>query len=101
MPKIYTWFELNPHSYVPNGGHGHAMDEAGNYLASHYSSNISWAKHDIGASSDWHHEAYRAAHPEGFEIIWLGDTPATDAGWVKAWEINQAQQAQDIGHALP
>jgi len=50
-----------------------AYAEDGTYLAFHCSSNIVWAKHDIGIGSTWKHDKYKAKYPEGYELIWLDE----------------------------
>lgn len=52
------------------------LSEDGIALASHASSTIEWAKHDIGVTSDWQHETYRKAYPDGYEVIWVDDPQA-------------------------
>lgn len=49
------------------------LSEDGVVLAGHCSSHVAWAKHDIGVTSDWKHENYREAYPNGFEVIWVDD----------------------------
>lgn len=51
-----------------------AMCEDGHVLAEHFSSNVSWAHHDIGITSDWQHDKYSTHCPYGFELIWI-ETP--------------------------
>ena len=40
-------------------------------IASHWSSNEDFAKHDIGLTSDWKHEIYKQEFPEGYELEWV------------------------------
>ena len=46
-----------------------AIDETGKVLATHVSSNESWAAHDLGMAlgSTRKHEHYNEAHPTGWE----------------------------------
>lgn len=46
-----------------------ARTEDGKWLASHISSNESWARHDIGLTSDRKHDAYRACYPNGYDLV--------------------------------
>lgn len=39
-------------------------------IASHFSSSESWARHDIGLTSDWKHDKYRERFPDGYELVW-------------------------------
>lgn len=52
-----------------------ARAEDGRLLATHVSSCIDWAKHDIGLTSDWKHDIYRSEFPEGYELIWKESDP--------------------------
>jgi hypothetical protein len=40
-------------------------------LACHLSSTVKFAKHDIGLTSDWKHDLYKKAFPEGYELEWV------------------------------
>lgn len=46
-----------------------ARTEDGELLASHVSSCEGWACHDIGLTSDWKHDTYRARYPDGYELV--------------------------------
>jgi len=48
-----------------------AMDETGHVLAAHVSSSVAFARYDIGYTSRSKHDRYEAAHPDGYELIWL------------------------------
>lgn len=65
-----------------------AMSEHGEVLASHISSNLAWAKHDIGLTSDWQHDIYSERHPDGFELEWVDD-PTLHPGLMAAYLKNQ------------
>jgi hypothetical protein len=69
-----------------------AMAEDGHVLASHVSSNDSFAHHDIGHTSDWKHEHYGEHYPNGYAIEWVED-PRTHAGLMAAYAKNQAMAA--------
>lgn len=90
---IYLWC-----SPVGSSGDviGYAMLENGKAIASHWSSNPEWSKHDMGLTSDWKHDAYLRACPNGYSLAWLDD-PESDEGWRKAYEFNQAPTP----HAAP
>lgn len=66
-----------------------ALAEDGHGLGSHLSSNRSWAKHDMGLTSDWHHDVYRRHCPDGYELEWVDD-PANHAGVAAAIAKNRA-----------
>lgn len=51
-----------------------AVSEDGRFLASHISSGPTWAKHDMGLTSNWKHEMYAAAYPEGWELEWVEES---------------------------
>ncbi len=86
MPKIFLGYTVM-HGV---GVYSYALAEDGKGLAGHVSSNREWAKHDIGLTSNWHHEAYDAYYPNGYELEWVGcidDT--THEGWLTALKRNQ------------
>jgi len=56
-----------------------ALSEDGDVLAGHVCSSPSWGPHDMGVTSDWKHETYRAAYPDGFHVEWVEDV-ANHAG---------------------
>jgi hypothetical protein len=51
-------------------------------LASHASSNRTWAMHDIGVNSDWKHKIYNERYPDGWEIEWV-DEPSKHPELIK------------------
>lgn len=69
----------------------YALCEDGTALASHLSSNESWARHDMGLTSNWKHDRYDAHCGEGgWELEWVDDV-ATHPGWQAALALNKAQ----------
>lgn len=70
-----------------------ALAEDGACLAQHCSSSHTWAKHDIGATSDWKHDEYRKHYPDGYEVVWL-DEPGESVELARAYLKNhQAREA--------
>lgn len=67
---------------------GYALAEDGTVLASHLSSNESFSKHDMGFTSDWKHEKYKAHYPNGFEIEWVDD-PDSNEAFKAAFALNK------------
>lgn len=65
-----------------------ALSEDGTVLAEHLSSSVDFAKHDIGLTSDWKRDRYRAHAPDGFELEWVDDRK-THAGWLAALGRNR------------
>lgn len=72
-----------------------ALAEDGTSLANHLSSSADFAKHDIGLTSDWHHDDYRAHYPDGYEVEWI-DYEDLDAhkGFQKAWALYEAKECE-------
>jgi hypothetical protein len=68
---------------------GQALAEDGLALASHLSSSVDWAKHDMGFTSDCRHDTYTELYPHGYELIWIDD-PHTDERWRAALALNKA-----------
>ena len=48
-----------------------ALCEDGDFLASHRSSDESWARYDIGVTSGRQHAAYEDHCPEGYSLEWV------------------------------
>jgi len=48
-----------------------ALCEDGDFLASHRSSDESWARYDIGVTSVRQHAAYEDHCPEGYTLEWV------------------------------
>lgn len=65
-----------------------AICEDGHALGGHFSSNESWAKHDIGLTSDRKHDKYKEHCPEGFQLIWVED-PKNHKELGEAYKLNQ------------
>ena len=72
-----------------------ALSEDGWGLGSHVSSSESFAKHDIGLTSDWHHDTYRAHYPDGYEVEWVDD-PKNHEGVERAYALNQALDSAEV-----
>lgn len=99
MGKIFLWcVPLGTGGGYVNGSTrggdvmGYALAEDGTGLASHLSSNEDFSKHDIGLTSNWHHEAYEEHYPDGFELEWVDD-PENHELFNAAYELNK-QKAQ-------
>lgn len=50
-----------------------AIAEDGTQLARHVSSSESWAKSDIGLTSDRKHDLYQAHYPMGYKLVWVNE----------------------------
>jgi len=72
---------------------GCALAEDGTGLGSHLSSSVAFAKHDMGLTSDWHHESYRKHCPNGYDLEWIDDPP-NHAGWMAAMVLNHAKKSE-------
>lgn len=75
---------------------GYAVTKDGECIASHWSSNPDWSKHDMGLTSEWKHDAYLKACPNGYSLVWLDD-PESDEGWQRAFELNKQRNAAPQG----
>lgn len=86
LPKIFCFINsVDSFGYFPV-----ALAEDGTGLAGHASSNLDWAKHDIGFHSHWKHENYQKHYPQGYELVWLEEDDMESPGIVKALENNKA-----------
>jgi hypothetical protein len=71
-PRIFAFVNGG----IPGLLHVVALAEDGSCLAGHGSSNVEWARHDIGIGSDWKHDLYAAHYPAGYEVEWVDDPPS-------------------------
>ena len=67
---------------------GMALCEDGRYIAGHVSSSEGFFKHDMGLTSDWHHDDYKSACPDGYELVYVDD-PRNHEGLMAAYKLNQ------------
>lgn len=94
--KIYlTCFPIN-NGVLTGDVMGQAVREDGVPLTSHLSSDVTWAKHDLGLTGNWKHEIYQEKCPEGYELIWIDD-PHTDPRWQDVLAKNKALEAAAKG----
>lgn len=91
---------MKPKIFVFSGGlYGgdhvcYAMAEDGIVVGSHICSSEQWAIHDLGVSSDWHHEDYKQHYPDGYEMEFVPLSEiGNHAGLQAATKLN-AQQAE-------
>lgn len=66
----------------------------GHVLTGHISSNVEFAKHDIGITSTWKHDIYNNHFPDGWVLEWVDD-PMNHPGWLEALRINKEQFETD------
>lgn len=93
MNKIYII--ANESNALGRPGYScHALAEDGTGICGHYSSSITFAKHDMGLTSDWKHEHYKKHYPDGYELIWVDD-PDTHAGFLAANELHQQKRKEE------
>ena len=91
-PAIFCWV---------NNGAGtdwqvvEAMSEDGVFLASHCSSHESWAKHDIGLTSDWKHDIYRRYYPDGYRLVWVDPPILKHPGLAAAYAKHTAMTKEE------
>lgn len=89
--KVYLY--CIPGGFGPGDVSGYALAEDGTGLASHLSSNESWSKHDMGLTSNWHHDSYTEHYPDGFVLEWVSE-PESHEGLRAALELNRAQNKE-------
>ena len=74
---------------------GYALCECGEPVASHVSSSLDWARHDLGyENSTWKHERYAEHCPDGYELVWVAcdsDLP----GFVEALRRNSEMGGEE------
>lgn len=98
-PKIYVF--CNSCDSVNQWHVGLAIAEDGCCLASHVSSHHGWMRHDMGLTSDWKHDSYRAHYPdrflepnagvfiEGYELVFVEENIQEHPGIMAAYALNQ------------
>lgn len=101
--KIYLFAQTGGFGW-DDGVSGNALCEDGDFLAGHFSSNVDWAKHDMGLSGHCategcgipasKHRAYAEHCPGGYELIWVDD-PTEHEGTQAAYEKHLAKYAPD------
>lgn len=77
-PKIFMFCI----AYNGRNVRGLAITEEGELLGEQLSSSPSWSKSDMRAHFV---DAYRAAFPSGYELVWL-DPPYRDEAFARAWK---------------
>ncbi len=88
LPQIYAFC---------NGGSPRwlscqALTEDGVFIAGHICSDHSWGPHDLGVTSDWHHDTYRKYYPDGFEVVWV---EVDDPRLLAAYEAHKAMTKEE------
>ena len=69
-----------------------ALSEDGKVLGSHFSSNINFAKHDMGLIPNWKHDRYNEHFPDGFLLEWVDrEFFKTHEGFANACKIYNEQ----------
>lgn len=64
-----------------------AISEDGHFLAGHICSDHAWIPHDMGITSDWKHDAYKAKYPDGYELVMVPkEEIKTHAGITAAYQ---------------
>jgi hypothetical protein len=101
VPKIFLFCEQCTKN--PNGDvYAQAIAEDGTGLGGHLSSNKEWAKHDIGLTSNWHHDEYRKHYPGGYEVEWIDqENLSTHIGFQRAVYLNSLQNPPLVGDVPP
>lgn len=57
-----------------------AATEDGRRIASHVSSDLFWAKRDIGVDTKCKHDIYENEFPDGYELVWVDDVSQIKPG---------------------
>lgn len=91
-PKIYAFQNFSGGGEGP----GLAIAEDGTVLADHWSSNFYWAKHDLGVTSNWKHDYYRAHYPDGYDVEFVHDEDfETHAGLQAALALHKSKEGAE------
>jgi hypothetical protein len=85
MSKIFCFVRNTDNNWL----YTVALAEDGNCIANHTSSNMTFAKHDIGITSDWKHDIYKEHYPNGYELVWLETNEDFEReDFKQAWSLN-------------
>lgn len=70
LPTIYVFCnQCTPTDWHPMV----AITEEGEGIAGHVCSSHGWVAHDMGFTSDWHHDSYDKVYPDGWRLEWVPD----------------------------
>ena len=82
MKKIYIFCTKADNSCAQSPNEdviSYAVDIENKWIvAQHFSSNIRWAKHDMGITSNCKHAIYQEQYPSGYQLIWVGSFESFD-----------------------
>jgi hypothetical protein len=66
-----------------------AIAQDGTVLASHVCSDHGYARHDMGFTGSWKHDAYNEHYPDGWELEMVEDAkPGEHTGLDEAFRLN-------------
>jgi hypothetical protein len=82
-PKVF----LYANGAAGVGVKGAALAEDGTILGTYACSSLRWLQRDLQTTA--FQEKYSAHYPDGFELVWLGETPERDEAWRAAIERHQ------------
>jgi len=103
MNKIYLYcykigYGLGLAKYSTIGGdvRGVAVAEDGDSLYSHISSDVLFAKYDLGYDSNNNRGVYIEKYPKGYELEWIDEEDLdSHAGLVKALVLMKEREIED------
>lgn len=96
-PKIFVYCLPAGGIWEPDDVIGYAVAEDGTGLVSHLSSSVGFSKHDMGITSNWHHDAYQKHYPDGYELKWIEEKNLDNhEGFQKAFKLNQGLKNNEI-----
>lgn len=79
MNKIYIagiYTGSNSYGVIRDAGiDGDIMGYAiynGEVIQCHFSSGLTWLKHDMGLTSDWYHDRYKEVCGDDYELVFVG-----------------------------
>lgn len=72
-----------------------ALSDEGLFLAGHVCSDHGFIPHDMGVTGEWKHDIYRAAYPDGFEVVHVEKSDVkTHEGLAAAYAAHLAMSAE-------
>jgi hypothetical protein len=106
MPSIFIFIggRYGPSQWGDQDVLAYALAEDGEVLASHYSSSVNFARHDMGITGPWKHERYAQHYPDGYDLVDLLDLSSQQLdehlGFQAAFARNKALAIADEARAL-
>lgn len=91
-PEIYVFINGEVDQRFGGGITVTALSQDGEFLTGHLCTNVGFAYHDMGLTSDWKHDKYRERYGDNYTVIWCDDPddPRIQVAYAKHVEAGEA-----------